>query len=270
MKTSKRTLVIGALVGATLLAIVSFLMYPVQANENIYENLPTPSEDLETLTIQVQRGSYTRVCDLPENVYLRPEFYPHWQREYERWYVNPNYERWGVHGFGVYPSSAGIKIQEIKKGDSTTVCTLIKSGYGVQTYQGFKIEELSNEYFDVDVLYEEQGFEDSVLLEPTFPVFRKGWVKLVPVQITAKQDIPQGNYTLGFDLLEPSNAFNDAMQTYVLQQTRDDIDKEIGNCERVGDEGCETLIKQRQKHYVKGGQYKPQGIPYTYLVEVTG
>jgi len=137
--------------------------------------------------------------------------------------------RIGVEGYTVYPSD--MVIVDAQPNTYFDMYTVIYSGWYVQLYQGVKLAptypdsgEIGNfqlfpdgtktvtqtpseveKYFKVE--YEPEEF----VLEPSFPVFKSAWAKLIRMRIAVNESTPKGKYIIGMDVVPPSKEFNEQM-----------------------------------------------------------
>jgi hypothetical protein len=137
--------------------------------------------------------------------------------------------RVGVEGYSVYPSDTIIL--DATPDTAFDVYTVLYSGWYVQLYQGVKlapaypdsgsIEDFQlfpdgtktvtqnpsevSKYFNVE--FEPEQFA----VEPSFPVFKSEWAKLIRMRITVNESTPKGKYIVGMDVVPPSKEFNEEM-----------------------------------------------------------
>jgi hypothetical protein len=137
--------------------------------------------------------------------------------------------RVGIEGYTVYPSD--MVIADAQPDTYFDVYTVLYCGWYVQTYQGVKlvpafpdsgaIEDFqlfadgtkvvtqnpseAEKYFKVE--FEPEQF----VLEPSFPIFKEGWAKLVRMRITVNESTPKGKYIVGMNIVAPSKEFNEEM-----------------------------------------------------------
>lgn len=229
----------------------------------MFEKLPEQPEDFVIIKRAIDSGETTDVCNVQKEYYKHPEFYPTWEQGKQMFYDDHDYSRWGVHGYGTYPANVGAIISNMKTGESIDFCTLFKTSYGIETYQGVKIVFENNEYFDVEIVNQEfSEYKDHFIMYPTFPTFHENWTRKLHIRITAKQDIPVDKYEFGFNIATPNRDFNEEMVWKILMgDTNKDLEY-VQNCvEEISktngssdiDTECEDFMMQRQKKYVKGG-----------------
>lgn len=227
-----------------------------------FRQIPNPPDDLVAYRRDIERGQLVDLCDIPEEYWKRPEFYDAWDRVKPIFYDNPDYSTWGVYGYGVSPSEVGYSVENMKAGDSFEVCAFFMNGWGVWTYQGFRLIGTKDEYFLVEVTPNE------FMLHPTFPVIEYEWIKKVTVKVTALQDIPIGEYHLGFDAVSPSPDFSRNMTKTVLKSHFENKEEYIEECVEFlnNRDQCNYLIDMRQKKYVDGGTYRPANRLFNIIV----
>lgn len=249
--------------GIGMALIIYMSMIPTASGLNEFEAIPTMPDDFDAYTRDIWVGAYIELCDVGENYWKQPEFYGDaWKNAEGIFYDNPDYSRWGVYGQGNMPREISYTFENLKKGDEFELCSFFHNGFGVWTYQGFKLVPIENEYFDIEITPNE------FVVNPTFPVFEDGWTKRIKIKITAKEDVPIGGYVLGFNSEVPSADFARAETKKALGLT---VDKNLykEECNRYMDEDkCEYLINNREKKYVNGGSYQTTTPPLKILVDV--
>lgn len=267
-----KKLVLGGIVLAlcTLLSIVVILgMFnnEVSAEINSLDTLGNYDEK-EILLIhrEIEAGRYIDMCDVDESIYNRPEFYPKWESAYSRHYANHNFQRWNINGYGTFPSGK-VSLGNFKKGEQFKVCTFLKTGWAVETYQGVMLTAINNGFFETKI-------DPSIfMLYPSFPKFKKGWVRKVEVTFTAKENIPIGTYNLGFNVIPPpadlENIFRERVSQMEIEDRQDYLeicnnqmeDKDIKN-------ECEKWYILRQNMYINGGNFDTGTNTFSYTIEV--
>jgi len=138
--------------------------------------------------------------------------------------------RVGIEGYSVYPSD--MVIVDAKPDTEFDVYTILYSGWYVQLYQGVKLtpaypESGAIEDFqlfpdgtktvtqtpsDTEKYITAQFDPEEFVLEPSFPVFKSEWAKLIRMRITVNESTPKGKYVVGMDITSPSKEFNEEMQ----------------------------------------------------------
>lgn len=278
MERGNRIFIVG-IVSILLIATLVGAVYYSSINnprEELYSNLPIKSSDFETVKSRVEKGIVIDMCLIGESYYKQPNFYPRWNEIYNQYYKSHDYTRWGVYGYGTYPSEAGVQIRNLKQGESLTTCTIVRAGYGIETWQGIQIELEDNEYFDVEILTQDYSeFPNTYVLGRTYPMFDNNWAKLITLKITAKQDIPVGSYQVNFNIVSPETSFNNKMMKEILFSDTDETKQYVESCiknikgnEQEGYFNCQNLASQRQKLYVPAGIWKIGRNSYEYKIEV--
>ena len=284
------TLIAVVILIASATAIYSFrkvepqeVTYGLSDEENLYSELPDKPSDFHIYKREISSGRFNDLCKVDYDYYIQPEFYPRWDIIKERDYINHDYTRWGVHGYGSYPADMGWSgVRNLKKGDVLEVCTFLQTGWNIETWQGVYLRTLSNEYFDVQIKQQEyEEFENHFLLEPTFPEFSDGWVKRIDLIITVKQDVPKGDYKLGFDVEQPDGRFNDKMfwevvfsgdinldQTYLKDCVDKIINESVSNGYLKAKDKCSKYLQSTEKTYIPGGSIKISRETYLFSLGV--
>lgn len=132
-----------------------------------------------------------------EVYYKQPEFYPTFETKGLNYYVNPPGDYLGFYGYGTYPSSERITA---KQGDNKTLTTFFLTSWYVVSYQGLKFvldNESLKEYFDIQIE------PDTILLEPTYPVFEYNWTQKILIKIHVKDNALKGTYKIGINVESP-------------------------------------------------------------------
>ena len=239
----------------------------------VMQNLPELNDKYLLYQREIEQGGYIDLCSIPEDVYLRPEFYQDWDRYYNSRYASHNYIRWVTNAYGTYPSG-GISVGNLKEGEEITTCTFIKSGYGTETYLGLKLVPVNNEYFETVI-------QPSIfMLEPTFPIIQKGWVKKIQMTFRAKKDVPIGEYVLGFNVERPPSDIekmfsNDVANKEVSYRSyyKEGCEEQVKNLDLSDKENqdiydCEKLEVRTQNKYINGGDYDNGINTNTFIIKV--
>lgn len=232
-----------------LFSIAGFLVFfnlPAEANNIDYlENLPEKPDDFDIVRGYILDGMYPDLCDLENEYYLQPDFYTNWKSQ-SRYYDNHIYKMWGVYGYGTYPAEVGMQVNNLKQNEQIDICTLFRTGSGIETYQGVQLVPVSNEYFDVSI-------NPSIfLLYPTFPKFEKDWVRKVKVTVRARKNVPIGEYVVGFRVETPKKDMENFFIKDVLSKDLRNNPQYYEDCidDGVSDGTCEVYNLMRQKRYV--------------------
>jgi hypothetical protein len=254
---------------------IVFIIATNTTKADMFSEIPEKPEDFIGVKHRVESGQLVDICGLDEAYWKHPEFYPTWDRGKLIFYDQHDYSRWIVHGYGAYPGTAGIVLRNFKEGESFQLCTIVKSAYGTETWQGIKLKGTEDEYLEINIVSQEfEDYPDHFVLEPTFPMFKSEWAKMVIFNVTAKKDVPIGEYQLGINIVKPDGVFNKNMYKEIMnsEQTETDyikkcIQQSKENPEKLS-KGCERMFTEREKIYVPGGGYKIGRDMYTLFVEV--
>jgi len=251
--------------GAGIITLVLYLLLiPSVESISRYEAIPEKPDDFTAYSREIWSGGLTDLCSLDDAYWKQPEFYgDSWKNAREKFYDNPNYKLWGVYGQGNIPMKMGYTFTNFKEGDEFELCTFFHNGFGLWTYQGFKLIPQENEYFKVIIT------PDELTLSPTFPVFEDGWANKIKVKIIVKKTPPIGTYEIGFDVAPPS-------QEYSSKKTKEVLEMKIEKSEYLKDcidflkdeERCTELINGREKKYVAGGTYKASVLPFALQIRI--
>ncbi len=192
----------------------------------IFKNIPQYTDDFGSMKAAMDRGLITDLCGMGEEYWMQPEFYPNFEQHPTEkgsigvglnWFKNPPTGRWGVVGYGAFPSDV---YATILPGDTLTICTFFHTSWGIETYQGlafgadYPAASYASEEANATVLNlqnsseAEKYFEVTItpkytLMEPTFPIFSKNWTKKLYMKIKVKPGTPPGTYTVALDVGKP-------------------------------------------------------------------
>jgi len=137
--------------------------------------------------------------------------------------------RMGIEGYTVYPSD--MVIADAQPDTIFDVYTVLYCGWYVQLYQGVKLASafpasgaiedfqlfsdgtkvVTQTPSDVQKYFNVEFEPEQFVLEPSFPVFKSDWAKLIRMRITVNESTPKGKYIVGMDIVPPSNEFNEDM-----------------------------------------------------------
>jgi len=250
IKVTTLVFIIGIMIA--LVCYVTLMPKTTANGMNRFETIPEKPDDFDAYTREIWGGGLTDLCEISEEYWMQPEFYGStWENAKQQFYTQPDYAMWGVYGQGNMPREISYTLTDFKEGDEFELCTFFHNGFGIWTYQGFKLISSKSEYFDVEITPNE------LTMSPTFPVFENGWTQKITIKIIAKKDIPEGNYNLILNPVSPSFDYSKEETKRVLQMT---VDKEkykeecysfLNDIER-----CNWLINHREKKYVEGGAYQ--------------
>lgn len=223
-------------------------------NMDIYRELPKMPEDLFLIVREVTDGQYPDMCDITEEYYKRPEFYPRWEQHKKTFYDNHDYSVWGVYGYGAYPADISYALANVKKGDTIEFCTFFKTAWSIETYQGIELVPIEDEYWDVSL-------NPSIFMAmPTFPVFNKEWSKKIELKLTAKKDIPPNTYQLGFAVTSPSQSIEKEFKRQLLdmpikQEYLKLCKLHLDDSKLLDENRCQELFEGRTNNYVNGAAW---------------
>jgi hypothetical protein len=114
--------------------------------------------------------------------------------------------KFGQIGYGAYPGSIYKKIE--KNGGKINTTVFFHTSFGIVTYQGFNLVPYfpSNGNFQNEVIeqnsetvknYIDVKINDNIfVLEPTWPIFKKNWIKRVDMTLDVSPDTPKGKYLI--------------------------------------------------------------------------
>lgn len=215
----------------------------------------------------VKRNFYDSQIDNFNNIdpaiWKRPEFYPTWERSGIPSFKNHDYSRWGVHGYGFFPSVESWTVHNMSSGNTLTYHVFLHTAWGVETWQGMKLIPICN-----DTLFNVEITPNEFYLEPTFPTFYPEWTKKIKFTVTAMEKIPPGTYSIRVDVGVPNDAKTEAWSWEILDKYTDKkYHTAIESCKQNADSDmCEELIKLRQNKYVKGSMFTPGDSFVSYII----
>lgn len=206
-------------------------------------------------------------CELEEAYYIQPDFYADSWVEGKRYYEAHDYSRWLVYGHGAYPAYPKTAFSSNKVGEEVQICTLYRTGWGVETHQGLKLIPEKNEYFEVVI------DPNEFLLQPTFPDFDRGWVKKLNITVKVKQTPSAGTYNIVVNAINPSEEKREEWKSEVLKKNIS-IERMLKECIKQKEEKelnlkCEELIKDRRNKYVDISNIN-MGARFTIMIIVEG
>jgi hypothetical protein len=210
----------------------------------MFKELPAFPPDLYQKKILIKYNMIDlNSVDLGSEYWLQPEWLENFESTWLPTIQNPPVNRWGAFGYAVSPGDTLVQV--IRGEDSETeinTLTYIRSGLLVQTYQGLKvsydfpnegrIEGLFSGFSDKTRLAVQDGSEvqkyfsvsfniisgkdglvngNNLILEPSYPIFRRGWVAKLQVKVKVRPDTPVGKYIIGFNLEHPESEYNQKM-----------------------------------------------------------
>ena len=113
--------------------------------------------------------------------YYQPELIPSWDYWAEVVYTNGS-KSFGNYGVFIYPSR--FSVFNIDEGDTIELSMLIYAHLGIKFYQGVRLNFSEEETANIKLMYPESR---DIILSPTAPYFRSGWMQLVEIQIDIKE-----------------------------------------------------------------------------------
>jgi len=223
----------------------------------IFKDLPQKPPLFDLITRNFLDNQIKDLTLIDESVWKNPEFYPTWERSGIVTYTNHKYDRWGVHGYGFYPSEQSWNVQNMQEGDELVFYSWFHTSWGVETWQGLQLIPLyNNEYFDVQLK------PNLFMIGPTYPKFDKEWVKMIEFKVIAKKSVPVGTYTVKVEITQPTIEQADEWSWKLLDEyTEGKLHNEIERCKTNSNvKNCEYLVEQRQAKYVQGGEFVPSNL----------
>ncbi len=160
------------------------------------------NDDLEKLKKEFQSGNYetyTKIADIPEKYYTKPDFYP----SYDAYKNRKGISQSGSYGYGAYPSEVSYNVTGFKAGQYLDAYTFVHSSFDVGNYQGIRLSLKSPD----DGLFETITEPSDILLSPLSlksPETTPNWTYRIKMRITAKKDVPEGRYVFKLNAGPPS------------------------------------------------------------------
>ena len=213
------------------------------------EEIPPKPSDFDSIISELRNE--TDICELSETYYIQPEFYGDSWEVGKQHYENHDYSRWLVHGYGAYPAHPKAVFSSNEVGEEVQICTLYRTGWGVETYQGLKLIPEKSKYFEVVIN------PDEFLLQPTFPHFDIGWVKKLNITVRIKQIPPIGTYSIVVDVANPSEKKGKEWKSEVSKKNIS-VERMLEECKKQKEEKglnlkCEEWVRDRRSRYVESG-----------------
>jgi hypothetical protein len=190
----------------------------------VFRELPPYPKDFSEVDIMVENNRYPiaenfskKIPD--ENYFKQPEFYPTWEDQGVPLYtpLKPGYRPGyvGVVGYGAYPGD--IVVSPIEPGQNFLTVTYWHASWAVAKFQGmslvvtyptkgetmmgmFTVEQdpdVVRNYFDVEIT------PNTLLLDPTYPLFGPNWAQKVRIEVHVKENTPPGKYLIGISPTNP-------------------------------------------------------------------
>lgn len=131
--------------------------------EWIFGNLPSFPQDFFSVVKLVYEGKVADYDRIAEEYWMQPEFYVGWFNTYSTSYPRNRPDMWAVEGWSFFPI---LKEVIAKKGSTIVTTCYLRSGYGIETYQGLIIhpylpESAKNIYGKV--LFNQSGLASSYI-----------------------------------------------------------------------------------------------------------
>ncbi len=137
-----------------------------------------------------------------EDVWKQPEFYPTWESDGLKYYIDRPKDYLGYFGYGSYPSAAIFYYQ----GKPIETSFYVQTSWFIINFQGIKLETIIDEIYKDNFIVEINP--DTLLLAPTYPFFDYNWTQKVNVKITAK-NVSKGEYKIVIDAISPPEYFEE-------------------------------------------------------------
>ena len=99
----------------------------------IFKNLPSFPQDFFSVVSLVYEGKVADYDRIDKNYWMQPEFYVGWFNSYSTAYPRNRPDMWAVEGWSFFPM---LKEVSASKGSKITTTCYLRSGYGVEAYQG--------------------------------------------------------------------------------------------------------------------------------------
>jgi hypothetical protein len=176
----------------------------------MYCNRPALPKDFGDIKILYETGRIQTLDKISPNYYDQPEFFPNFALQTIPALNNYNPNRFGVTIPEVYPSA---KVFEgVPPGTVIEADTLVRSGPLGEKYiwldtvmvypntfnwaRNMNYKEETNPE-DVENYFEVNISPDTILLEPSFPVWPANWTKKLRITVKVKENTPNGRYAIG-------------------------------------------------------------------------
>ncbi|MDO8427969.1 MAG: hypothetical protein Q7S92_02035 [Candidatus Diapherotrites archaeon] len=181
---------------------------------NAFKNLPIPPKDFFKHT-QLFSKEYGSAVNLLPKYYRQPEFLPNFYENFFVHYQTFNPTHFFIQGLGVLPFEQFISL---KKGERKRIALFWHTAFGVQSFQGIRIQtQFPEQSFTLqNYLYNSQDSAkvsnyfsialtpSEFLLGPAYPFFDPAWNQKVIAEIEALPDSLPGNYVVAFEITSPS------------------------------------------------------------------
>ena len=179
----------------------------------IFENLPPIPEDFWRVKYLMVTGQSDVgvLATLDEKYYKQPEFIRDTFVESGlNFWKAPDIYHWYPEGYGTYPH---VEYVDTYPGAEFDAYTFTHTSWGVETYQGLMLVPVFLESVNLedgplvvkDHDRQKEYFEiymdpNTVLLEPTYPVFTENWISRIRIHVKVSPDTPPGAYGIGYDV----------------------------------------------------------------------
>lgn len=186
----------------------------------MFQELPPFPKDFYQMRVLVHYGRITDLSKIGPEYWMQPEWYPDFEKIGVPLLQNPPKDRWAAVGYGIYPGDAVVTTSS---GESVTLYTYLRSSYLVETYQGMQLVPIYPDSGTIETGYEfpdgtktvnqnpesvknyfDVSFEPNLfVLEPSFPIFKDGYIKRIVTKIDVAPNTPPGKYIIGIDIVSP-------------------------------------------------------------------
>ncbi len=210
--------------------------------DDVAVELPPLPEDMWKLRYVMATGaSNIDLCQVTKAYYQQPEFItlPPFEQTGLRYWTNPDPTHWVESGEGGFPQMQRIVVETSASPDEPIIgsaCAFVFTAWGVQTYRGVYLQPY---FMDKGVKVnpdqttqtvvatgsdgadhiQVQATPNVLLLEPTFPVIKRGWIKQVTLTFTIDPDTPAGIYLVGVKALPvPDQSIDEQLRAASLEQ----------------------------------------------------
>lgn len=221
----------------------------------VFADLPSYPENFALMKRNFYDSQIRDFERIQDTYWKQPEWYPTWQKN-TGWFTRHDFKRWGVHGYGTFPSQISYSVTNMSAGDTINIYTYLHTSYGIETWQGVKVRLIYNES-----LFSIRAEPEELLLEPTFPKFYHNWTQKLLLNVIAKQKIPRGEYKIQMAMDAPTEQASDEWVWDVLDKYTNNLyHEQIESCKKQLSEGCNSLLELRQNKYVVGGYFAPSNL----------
>ncbi len=168
----------------------------------VFEKLPPLPACLQSITDVYETKKFSDEIFFTPEFFLQPEFYPSFENTGLMFWNDPSSSHWGVVGYGAYPSKKNITM---KRGETATVYYYLHSGFGVRTYQGIRLNPLTESEPPGGQLKVKLDYNaaNGLLLGPTFPKFQPSWAHRVDVKVRIPETSSTGKAIIAINSDNP-------------------------------------------------------------------